>query len=103
MTDRLLTVREVMERLPVAVAERRFRETARALGLNRLDGRQMMVRPEDVDTILQAMTPCSKSSVDVDPLSGRLSEPSKVNASGKALARLIELQRKTKRPNSTRV
>jgi hypothetical protein len=90
---RYISVSDALARIPVKVGQRRFRETARALGLNRLDGRQMMVRPADIDTIIEAMT-CSDSSRGRTPRSGKSMGPLVTDASAKALALLTELKPK---------
>lgn len=70
----LLPIKDAIDLLPTTVSERRFRETARAEGLNVLDGRQMMVRRNDITKVLEAMT-CSKSKDVRAPRSGRSSAP----------------------------
>ena len=50
-----VTVQQALALLPVRVSERRFRTIARRLGCHRLAGRQMMVRAEDIEEILEAM------------------------------------------------
>ena len=98
--DKLLTVDEVLEGLPVKVAERRFREAARSLRLNILDGRQMMVKESNVEKILQAMTPCCESQSGPVPRSGRSSARLVLNASDRAVALLTKLPPKPKHRTS---
>lgn len=98
----LILVRDAIKDIPAKVSERRFRETARGIGLNVLDGRQMMVRRTDVPDILKAMTPCSKSSSGAVRRTGKSSAPLQVNASAKALALLTSPPLKLKQRTSNR-
>ena len=56
--------------------------------MNVLDGRQMMIRPTDIEAILRELTPCSESSAEKAARTGKSSAPLAMNASAEALARL---------------
>lgn len=55
-----ITIKEAVTSLPVKVSERRFRKAAVRLKKNVLTGRQMMIRPEHVQEVLEGL--CSGSS-----------------------------------------
>jgi hypothetical protein len=54
----LIAVKQAIASLPVPVSPRSFRLAAKRLDLNYLDRAQMMVKEEDIPTILKELGKC---------------------------------------------